>query len=163
MKRKRIKKILAWCLAVTILLAIIAIVASSFYMLDYALTPYKRSHDEAMTRLYEREPARIKSWVDSIEQCHALRDTSIGIDGRGNMSALYVRASHPTNKVAVLLHGYNDRAESMLHIGFMYHKMGFNVLLPHLFAHGDSDGNHIDMGWLDRHLQGGVQGLLEGD
>lgn len=38
----------------------------------------------------------------------------------------------------------------MLHIAYIYnHEMGFNVLLPHFFAHGESDGDHIDMGWLD--------------
>ena len=151
MKRKRIKRILLWCLAVTALLAVMAIVASSFNMLHFALYPERRSHQEAMERFYKREPVSLKTWVDSLEQNHALRDTSIFIDGRGKLAAIYINSDSATNHVAVLLHGYNDRAESMLHIAYIYnHEMGYNVLLPHFYGHGDSDGDHIDMGWHDR-------------
>ncbi|MBR6489035.1 MAG: alpha/beta hydrolase [Muribaculaceae bacterium] len=152
MTRKRIKKILQWSLIVTIVLAIVALAVSSFYMTDYALEPVKRSHKEAMERFYKREPAYLKTWVDSLETNMVLLDTGITIDGRGAMKALYIRAEEPTNRLAVLLHGYNDRAESMLHIAYLYnHELGYNVILPHFFAHGDSEGDHIDMGWLDRH------------
>ena len=151
MKPKRIKKILTWSLVVTALLAVGAIVASSFYMLHFALEPLRRSHHEAMERFYKREPASLKVWVDSLEHCHALRDTSIVIDGRGKLNALYIRSDSSCNRVAVLLHGYNDRAESMLHIAHIYHhEMGYNVMLPHFYGHGESDGDHIDMGWNDR-------------
>ena len=151
MKRTRIKKILLWGVLGIIIAATVMIAIFSFYMIDYALEPARRSHKEAMERFYEREPAYLKVWVDSIEKSRALSDTSITIDGRGTMKALYLRAAKPTNRVAVLLHGYNDRAESMLHIAYIYsHEMGYNVFLPHFFAHGDSEGDHIDMGWKDR-------------
>ena len=150
MKRTRKKKLTITI--ITIAAVIIAILtAASFYMLNYALTPNKRSHDEAIKRLYEREPSTIKTWVDSIEQCNALRDTAINIENRGTLKAIYVKANRPTNRVAVLIHGYMDRAESMLHIAYLYHHlMGYNVLLPHCYAHGDSEGDNIDMGWNDR-------------
>lgn len=151
MKRERIKKILIWCLIVTAILAFVAPALTSFYMLDFALGPQRRSHQTAMKRFYKREPAYLKTWVDSLEQHKAIRDTSIIVDGRGTLAALYIKSDTTTNRVAVLLHGYNDRAESMLHIAYLYnHEMGFNVLLPHFFAHGDSDGDHINMGWEDR-------------
>ena len=149
--KSRKKKILLRAIIAIFLAAVIALIAASFYFLNYALGPYKRSHQEAMERFYKREPASLKTWVDSLELCHVMHDTTINIDSRGKMAALYLRAPQPTNRVAVLLHGYNDRAESMLHIAYIYyHDMGFNVLLPHFFAHGDSDGDHIDMGWPDR-------------
>lgn len=151
MRGKRIKKILFWSLIITVILAIIAPSISSFYMLDFALAPLRRSHKTAMERFYKREPAYLKSWVDSLEQHKALLDTSIVVEGRGKLAALYIKSDTTTNRVAVLLHGYNDRAESMLHIAYLYnHELGYNVLLPHFFAHGDSDGDHIDMGWNDR-------------
>ena len=150
MKSRKTKILLRSIIAI-LLAVVIALVAASFYFLNYALTPYRRSHDEAMERFYKREPATLKAWVDSLERCHALLDTAITIDGRGKMAAIYLQASRPTNRVALLLHGYNDRAESMLHIAHIYnHDMGFNVLLPYFFAHGESEGDHIDMGWLDR-------------
>ena len=151
MKKGRIRKIILWGVVGIIIIAALMVVACSFYMTKYALEPAKRSHQEAMERFYKREPANLKAWVDSIEKSKALCDTSITIDGRGTMKALYLRAANPTNRVAVLLHGYNDRAESMLHIAYLYnHDMDFNVLLPHFYAHGDSEGDHINMGWNDR-------------
>ena len=39
----------------------------------------------------------------------------------------------------------------MLHIAYLYnHAMGYNVLLPDLYGHGESEGDHIQMGWKDR-------------
>ena len=39
----------------------------------------------------------------------------------------------------------------MLMIGYLYSKeMDFNILLPDLYGHGMSEGNHVQMGWKDR-------------
>ena len=84
----RMKKFLVRTVVVLFILVLAVTIGASFYMLDFALSPQRRTHDEAMTRLYKREPANIKTWVDSIENRHALRDTSITIDGRGNLKAL---------------------------------------------------------------------------
>ena len=150
MKSRRSKILLRTVIAI-VLAVVVALIAASFYFINFALAPQRRSHQEAMERFFKREPASLKVWVGKLERNHSLRDTSITIDGRGKMSALYLWAPHATNRVAVLLHGYNDRAESMLHIAYLYHhELGYNVLIPHFFAHGESDGDHIDMGWLDR-------------
>ncbi len=150
MKSRKIKILLR--LIVAILLAlVIAIIAVTFYFINYALEPEKRSHAQAMERFHKREPAALKTWVDSLKSNNALRDTSITIEDRGKMCALFINAKQPSNKVAMLLHGYNDRAESMLHIAYIYyHELGYNVILPHFYAHGNSDGDHINMGWFDR-------------
>lgn len=148
--RHAFRRTITVSLITTLIIAIAIVIGASYYMLEFALKPYKRSHNEAMERFFKREPSSIKSWIDSLEQNHAILDTSITVENRGNMRAMCINAKSPSNKVAVLLHGYKDRAESMFHIAFLYHKMGYNVLLPHCFAHGDSDGDHIDMGWLDR-------------
>lgn len=147
----RMKKFLVRTVVVLFILVLAVTIGASFYMLDFALSPQRRTHDEAMTRLYKREPANIKTWVKSIEKRQALHDTTITVPERGNLKAIYLRSDKPTNRTAVLLHGYNDRAESMLHIAYLYNYiLGYNVLMPHCFAHGDSDGDHIDMGWRDR-------------
>lgn len=146
------KKRLFWILGGFFIVALLLMIGISIYMVNYALKPVKRSHQEAMERFYKREPKSLKVWVDSLETNHALRDTSITIDGRGKLKAIYIKSDSTTNRVAVLLHGYNDRAESMLHIAYIYrHDMGYNVLMPHFYAHGESEGDHIDMGWKDHY------------
>ena len=65
--------------------------------------------------------------------------------------AIYLYAPKTTEKTAVVVHGYQVRSEGMLHIAYLYnHDMGYNVLLPDLYGHGESEGDHIQMGWKDR-------------
>ena len=65
--------------------------------------------------------------------------------------ALFVRSPRAKGRTAVLVHGYCDNATRMLPIARIYNReLGANVLLPDLYAHGQSDGDAIQMGWKDR-------------
>ena len=67
------------------------------------------------------------------------------------LHALYAAAPHPTDRTAVIVHGYTDNAVRMLMIGYLYnHDLGYNILLPDLYYHGRSEGRAIQMGWKDR-------------
>lgn len=50
----------------------------------------------------------------------------------------------------VVLHGQNGSVEDIYDIGFRYATQGYNVLMPDLRAHGESEGSLYGMGWLDR-------------
>ena len=50
----------------------------------------------------------------------------------------------------IMLHGYLGKKEEMLHMSSYYHKRGYNVLLPDLRSHGESEGTYIGMGYTDR-------------
>ncbi len=56
----------------------------------------------------------------------------------------------PEHRWAVIIHGYGGRAQSFWDFARVYYEAGFNVLTPDLRAAGESDGNYIGMGWLDR-------------
>ncbi len=52
---------------------------------------------------------------------------------------LYAAAPVPTDRTAVIVHGYTDCAVRMLMIGYLYnHDLGYNILLPDLHYHGQS-------------------------
>lgn len=93
----------------------------------------------------------LRPWTDSLERAGALRDTVI-VDPQGvRLHALYAAAPEPTDRTAVIVHGYTDCAVRMLMIGYLYnHDLRYNVLLPDLHYHGRSEGRAIRMGWLDR-------------
>lgn len=60
---------------------------------------------------------------------------------------------HPNkqNKWVICVHDYRSTGKrDMSHIGKRYAEKGFNVLVPDLRAHGESEGEIIGMGWLDR-------------
>ena len=80
-----------------------------------------------------------------------LRDTVIVGDGGERLHAVYAAAPEPTDRTAVIVHGYTDNAVRMLMIGYLYnHDLGYNILLPDLHYHGESEGRAIRMGWKDR-------------
>ncbi len=147
MKRSTSRRCLRWVEAL-VAIAMLVVIAASCYMLHYALAPLRRTADEAYSRLAERAP-EVMPWVEQAKGL--LRDTVIDYDGE-RLHAIYLPADTPTTRTAVLVHGYKDCAISMLHIGWLYHqRLGFNILLPDLSAHGESEGDHIGMGWHERH------------
>lgn len=128
-------------------------VGGSLYLLSYALTP-----DDAMRAKNASARADMVAgypflgpWLDSLETTGALRDTTlVGADGV-RLHAIYAAAPRPTDRTAVIIHGYTDNAVRMLMIGYMYnHDLGYNIFLPDLYYHGGSEGRAIRMGWLDR-------------
>ena len=131
------------------------LLCGGYYMLGYSLKPddlVSRSRNIAASYdfMYERYP-ELHPWVDSLMTAGALKDFYIENDRGETLHALYVAAARPTDKTAVIVHGYTDNAVRMLMIGYLYSKeMGFNILLPDLYGHGMSEGNHVQMGWKDR-------------
>ncbi|MGX7051726.1 alpha/beta hydrolase [Leuconostoc palmae] len=66
------------------------------------------------------------------------------------LEAWYVPASQVTHKTAILAHGWHNNKTTMAIYGELFHQLGYNVLIPDNRAHGDSQGNVIGYGWLDR-------------
>ena len=148
------KRLIGYAL-ITLLAIAALLVGAGYYMLGYALKPEgleTRSRDipGSYTYLYEDYP-ELQPWVDSLRTANALRDTLIHSERGERLHALYVRAARPTGKTAVIVHGYTDNAVRMLPIGYLYSRqLGYNILLPDLHAHGLSEGDAVQMGWLDR-------------
>ncbi len=50
----------------------------------------------------------------------------------------------------IALHGYRGSHEGAVHLAQHYYDAGYNVLTPDLRACGESQGDYVGMGWLDR-------------
>ena len=129
-------------------------------MLGFSLRPeetMRAKNATAYEYMYAEYPF-LRPWTDSLERAGALRDTVI-VDPQGvRLHALYAAAPEPTDRTAVIVHGYTDCAVRMLMIGYLYnHDLRYNVLLPDLHYHGRSEGRAIRMGWLDRLVAGESQ------
>lgn len=144
------KKLFVSAIALLALL-LVAVTSGSFYLIDYALVSADRQRNSDFAPIVERFP-ELKPWVDSLQAVGALRDTFIIMPTTGERAhALYVRSPRAEGRTAVLVHGYTDNATRMLPIARIYNReIGANVLLPDLHAHGQSDGEAIQMGWKDR-------------
>lgn len=128
------------------------LLGASEFAIQHALNPGRRQMVVA-ERLHAvaTDYPWTAAWVDSLQAADAIRDTFI-VNHRGDsLHAFYVEAPEPTPNTAILVHGYTDCSLRMLCIGYLYHyNLGFNILLPDLYYHGFSQGDYIQMGWLDR-------------
>lgn len=143
------KKFLTCLLAVLAVFAVITI-GSSFYMLEYSLAPEPNRKDTAscFRMLFETYP-ETRPWVDSLLRTDALRDTFVTMPTGERHHALYIRNGR--NKTALILHGWRDCSIDFLFLARIYEEeLDYDVVLPDLHAHGYSDGDMIQMGWLDR-------------
>ena len=58
----------------------------------------------------------------------------------------YIKKANNSNKWALLVHGYTQKASGLGHIGLKFLEKGYNVLIPELRGHGKSQGSYIGMG-----------------
>ena len=144
------KKIAVWFIVVVLVIFITVVIGSSCYMLDYSLSPDPNRKDTALCyrELFLNYP-ETHPWIDSLRRNAALRDTFITMPTGEKHHALYIK--NGGNKTALILHGWRDCSIDFLFLARLYEKeLGYNVVLPDLHAHGYSEGDMIQMGWLDR-------------
>lgn len=96
------------------------------------------------TRLEERESG--KSWNEAVDK----QKLTLTADDGKILVAQKVVVDKNNNNWVVILHGQNGTVEDIYDIGFHYAKEGYNILMPDLRAHGESEGSFFGMGWLDR-------------
>ena len=120
------------------------------YLLEYSLNPAGREERDAAWRENLSQYPGVAEWVDSMQTVGALRDTFILNDKGLRLHALYADCPEARG-TAVLVHGYTDRALRMMMLGKLYRdSLHFNILAMDHVRHGESEGEMIQMGWLDR-------------
>ena len=66
------------------------------------------------------------------------------------LHALYLAADKPSDRIAIFHHGFTSHAvDNAAHAKF-FHEQGYEVLLLDLRAHGESEGEYVGFGVLDR-------------
>ncbi|EOT32486.1 hypothetical protein I578_01337 [Lactococcus garvieae ATCC 49156] len=66
------------------------------------------------------------------------------------LKAWYLPATKPTNKTILLANGYKFVRDRYGAFGWLFHDLGYNVLMPDYRAGAKSPGKFIGFGWLDR-------------
>lgn len=144
--KKRIIIVLATMLAA----ALAAVGIGAVALTNYALSSKHRQRTTEYGSIVKKYP-ELRSWIDSLQNADALRDTFVYMPDGLRAHALFVRSPHADAHTALMVHGYGNQCTDMLHIAHIYSAyLHYNVLLPDLHGHGASDGDDIRMGWLDR-------------
>ncbi len=88
-----------------------------------------------------------KLWFDDAKKEKiAIRSTNF----KKNLHADFIFADKPTDTCAVVVHGYTSSPRNMGVYAKKYHELGYDVLMPSLNGHADSESGHVTMGWEDR-------------
>lgn len=96
------------------------------------------------TRLEERKDG--KAWNETVKK----EKLTMEADDGKMLVAQKIVVDKSNDNWVVILHGQNGSVEDIYDIGFRYAKEGYNILMPDLRAHGESEGSYYGMGWLDR-------------
>lgn len=92
------------------------------------------------------EKTKVDKWLATVKREKVTLET----DDQKILVARKIIAKRESNKWVVILHGYNGNMEDIYDIAMHYADEGYNILMPDLRAHGESEGSIIGMGWLDR-------------
>lgn len=148
----RTGRILLITLAVICTLGCCALFYAGWIMTNNTLAPpdHRGLHpDVGYKRVYARYP-ELRAWHDSIAARGQWRDTTLINDQGLRLHAIYVPCDG-AKATAIVCHGYMDNAPTMMRYTYLYnHEYGMNTLMPEWQYHGASEGDHIQMGWMDR-------------
>ncbi len=146
-------KIALIVLGVIAALLLLAYVALGFVFFFIALGS-KRREDETIpckNSLFERNADNINlktgyKWYDNTYKQEVTIKNRKGITLHG----MEFRNPENTNVWVIVLHGWTNVKREVSSYAMEHYKRGFNVLIPDLRGHGNSESKYVTMGWLDR-------------
>ena len=175
-KSKVLKRILIVILAI-IIISIIITVGVGNYFVNYAILRTGNGGDREVKNKDSIEVANIdneaekiinnnrteekqlaEQWIETINSEKVKVTAKDGIILKGTE---YIKDDQ-SNDWAIILHGYRSSPDSVISIGRHFSEEGYNVLIPYMRATGESEGEYIGMGWLDKDdLQCWINKIIE--
>lgn len=136
---------------VAFILGIIVVFAN--YALEMAVHPddnYGRDIERTYKMVYGAYP-ELEQWHDSLVSKGLWRDTILLAEDGSKRHGLILQHDSVPSGASLVIHGYRDNAPVMMRYVYLHYEvLGRNVIVPEHFGHGESDGDHIRFGWLDR-------------
>ena len=143
------KKIIISILSILLiaLLGVGAYVGNYFY--DLAINP-NTSKDMIFGDDEEDETLEVSADVNWLEKDSNYKDKYITSFDNLKLHSYEVINENKTDKWAIVVHGYTSEGNLLSSKAKYFYEMGYNVLVPDLRGHGNSQGDYIGMGWDDR-------------
>lgn len=138
-----------WLIAIITIvgLGLICLGVAGYYFYHMAVVPGHKSFlsngkVDPNSPLYKE-----KQWYDHAKK---YRWTQTSVTDNLKLDANYIKADHATKNTIVIAHGFMGNKDAMYPYAYLFHQLGYNVLLPDDRGHGQSEGNYIGYGWPDR-------------
>jgi len=143
------KKKIILTISIVLLMAIVGIggvVGNYFYNL--AINPF--TSKDMIFGEDEDNSLEIEADVNWLLKDSNYKDTYITSSDNLKLHAYEVKNENKNNKWAIVVHGYTSEGKALSSKAKYLYKMGYNILVPDLRGHGNSEGDYIGMGWDDR-------------
>lgn len=160
-KKRRGLRIAGIVLALVVVLAAGGTLFASNYLLEYAigrsgdggnrevaLEVAEAAQGVALT-IQENKAAQQEANQAFLDQHPGEAVTVPSQDGLTLAGVVYDQEAE-SHLWVIALHGYRGSHEGAVHLAQHYYDAGYNVLTPDLRACGESQGDYVGMGWLDR-------------
>ena len=159
----KVKTKIGIAIAAVIVVLVVALGAVSNYLVDYAIGRSGDGGDREVSLEVEQTPEGVEAVIAANRATfekqtedflaanpgEAVETTSD--DGLTLRGVCYTHnEAVDSHRWAIALHGYRANHTGALQLAAPYYEAGYNVLTPDLRACGDSEGNFVGMGWLDR-------------
>ena len=91
-------------------------------------------------------------WQDGLAMMSKIEETEWEMTTRDGLrlKAWYAPAERPTDKTVIVANGYHSIRDRFPGYCYLFHKLGYNVLIPAYRASAESQGRFIGFGWKDR-------------
>ena len=119
------------------------------YFYDLAINP-NTSKDMIFGDDEEDETLEVSADVNWLEKDSNYKDKYITSFDNLKLHSYEVINENKTDKWAIVVHGYTSEGNLLSSKAKYFYEMGYNVLVPDLRGHGNSQGDYIGMGWDDR-------------
>ncbi|MBD7894814.1 alpha/beta hydrolase [Limosilactobacillus sp. Sa3CUN2] len=148
-QKKKQKHWLRRTIIAVILVIVVALFSAGTYFYHVAMVPGHKSFINNSQKIEKSDPLYTqKMWFKNAKKQQWVM-TSATRNYR--LDADYIPAAHKTTKNVVILHGFMGNKEKMGEYATLFHQMGYNVLMPDVRAHGQSQGKYIGYGWPERY------------
>ena len=134
-------------------LLLLAYIALGFVFFFIALGNKKRDDETIPCKnsLFERNADNVNlktgyKWYDNTYKQEVTIKNRKGLTLHG----MEFRNPENTNVWVIVLHGWTNVKREVSSYAMEHYKRGFNVLIPDLRGHGNSESKYVTMGWLDR-------------
>ena len=127
-----------------VLLVCLALVGAGFYAGNVVYEQlFYQSWDQALGIPNHRQDL---DRIHYLERYYDWDRVAVSSKDGTKLQGTYIEAPQKSHKTVIILHGlYQNRTMSVPYIG-IYRRLGYNVLLPDVRGHGESDGNTTDWG-----------------
>lgn len=165
MEKKNIMKKILIATGIVVIISVIATIGIGNYFVNYAILRTGNGGDREVKNKEVVEVASIDNETERVieenreeekqlanQWSNTIKNEKVEItanDGITLKGTEYIK-DEQINDWVIVLHGYRSNPESVISIGMHFSEKGYNVLIPYMRATGESEGEYIGMGWLDK-------------